>query len=210
MTITDILDQAIELSVGFDSVDDDERAFFLKCLNMACEELYRSTAFLDESRFLTYIEKSVDETADIILPSSAVLHVNKVKSASIPKFTKVSLSDMQELKFFSQNQTPVFCFNVNAVTLYSNSLQPYDAFISYVPCFTPLKQSTAESDIPFNCDWHPLLVQGTLYYIYQDMDGFKSGIKEKVTVSEWKDGIMRYCAGLFNSYSPQYRPYTRI
>ena len=105
---------------------------------------------------------------------------------------------------------PIFCVRDNALTLYSGGTKPYDVFIAYTPAFVDFKGDEEEADIPFRVEWHPLLVYGTLYYIYQDMDGFKSSVKESIAASEWKRGIASYAASLFNAYPDVYVPYTRV
>ncbi len=47
MNVSYILERGIELSVGKDSADTEEQVSFLKYLNLAAEELYRTTAPLD-------------------------------------------------------------------------------------------------------------------------------------------------------------------
>jgi len=215
MNVSDILDNVIDLSIGRDEADDEERATFLNYLNMASEELYRLTAPFDEQRSQTHIQQNFDESVNIELKDSEgdeidILAVSKVRSKQFEKFSQVSFALLQEKKFMGEAYTPIFCVRKNVFTLYSNGTKPYDVFMAYTPIFIDFTGDEEEGDIPFRIEWHPLLVYGTLYYIYQDMDGFKSSVKESIAASEWKSGIEKYARSLFNSSPDGYIPYTRV
>lgn len=222
MNVSDVLDQAIELGVGFDNVDTDERALYLKHLNMAAEELYSATASLDEKRSQSYIAVAFDESGNIELLDSNnnpvdVLSVSKVITKKAEQFKEIPVAIVREKKFLGQETCPIFCYRDNLFTLYSNLTKPYDVFIAYTPAFNGFewdesakKEKPVDLNTLFRKEWHRLLVYGTLYYIYQDIDGFKSSVKESIAASEWKRGIASYSASLFNSYPDVYVPYTRV
>ena len=209
-TVSEILDNVINLSVGINDVDTEEKGKFLKYLNMACRELYRLTAPLDDNLSATHLANDFDETAgielyDVDAKKISILTVRKVMTNRVA-FKEVPYLTLQEMKFLNQPSVPVYCVQNNVITLYSNLAKPYNVFIGYVPDFIDL-QDEAIDPFPFRPFFQNLLVYGTLYYIYQDMDGFKSSIKESIAVDEWTKGKMRYSNYLLNT-SPLAHPLT--
>lgn len=214
-TVSEILDNVINLSVGINDVDTEEKGKFLKYLNMACRELYRLTAPLDDNLSVTHLANGFDETAGIELYDAdagkiGILTVRNVRTNRII-FERVPYLFLQEKKFLNESYRPIYCVQNNVITIYSNLAKPYDVFIGYVPDFIDLQEESIGSfphtTIPFRPSFQNLLVYGTLYYVYQDMDGFKSSIKESIAVDEWTKGKMRYSNYLLNT-SPLAHPLT--
>lgn len=213
MDVSGILERAIELSVGVDNVDTEEEYLYLKYLNMAANELYQRTAGFDELLERTHIEDGFDESGELKITVASedmsFFLVKKVMTAN-ETFKQVPLSKIAEMKFKEEVGDPVFAVKPASLVLYSKVEKPYKLFVSYVPKFKLLKDTTVEADIPFRPEFHELLVYGTLYYIYQDIDGFKSSTKESVAAKEWNDGIVSYQSTLFNTGDYDFTRYTRI
>jgi len=213
MNVKGILDNVVHLSIGINDEDADMREKLLGYLNNAASEMYISVSSFDESLFQYQTIENFDESVEIVLPN-ALSAVKKVRNID-HEFTQVSYAALFEKKFMGRDENPIFCIDNTHKTnlwLYSNLQKPYNVFVSYLSVFKPFDFDTEESFIPFRPEFHTLLVYGALYYLYQDMDGFKSSVKEQICISEWKNGINEYLAFLINSSADfeNAHPYTRV
>lgn len=204
MQASDVLNRVIDLSLGQNDVSEEERVKFLHYLTLALVDFYTRTASMNEASCQTFTKDNIDERTDIAVTDrigrpSPILCIQKITTPTFTFKKMISCSDMQMRKFLGQNQEPVYCVQNNLVTLYSRGHTPYRVFISYIPALTARVELSTDLSAFIPVQWHDLLIYGTLYYIYQDMDGFKSSVKESIAAKEWKAGLSRCVASLFNA-----------
>lgn len=204
MQASDVLNRVIDLSLGQNDVSEEERVKFLEYLTLALVDFYTRTASMNEACHKIFTQDNIDERTDIALTDTTgrptpILHIQKIITPKLTFKKMISWSDMQIQKFLGQNEEPVYCVQNNLVTLYSNGHKPYKVFISYIPALTHQIELSTDLSAFMPLQWHDLLIYGTLHYIYQDMDGFKSNVKESVAAKEWQAGLSRCVAALFNA-----------
>ena len=204
MQASDIINLVIDLSLGQNDVSEEERAKFIGYLRLALIDFYTRTASMNEACVKTFTQDVIDERTDIALTDTTgrptpLLFIKEIITPTFRFDKRVSWCEMQARKFLNQHHKPVYCVQDNRVTLYSGGRTPYRIFIAYVPAFTNELKASTDLSIFIPVQWQNLLIYGTLYYIYQDMDGFKSSVKESIAAQEWQAGLSRCVAALFNA-----------
>ena len=69
----------------------------------------------------------------------------------------------------------------------------------YTPQPSLLTENTDESEIPYPPAYHPVLVDGGLYYLFQQEGGFKNTTKENEALIRWQNGKTRLLSYLYTS-----------
>ena len=201
MDVKSILQTVVRLSLGEgDALDEEIQVKYLDYLNRAAETLYQTAAPFDD--FLTISEKfTIIDESTAVAPSRPIFLLGKCITQDSKYIFKKSSAHFDEKVFLTDAQMPIFTQKNDGLYFYTLFTKPYNVLLSYKPNFTPLLYTAKESGIPFRPAFHNKLVFGTLYYLYQDMDGFKSSVKEKICIAEWNSAISKYSAFLFNSSS---------
>jgi hypothetical protein len=82
--------------------------------------------------------------------------------------------------------------------------------IWYVPQPIPLTEQTPEEDIPYPFAYHPVLVDGALYYLFCEEGGFKNLQKAQDAQRRWEVGQTRLLAYLYNSSGQLFSTFSSV
>lgn len=211
MQITKILDLMALMGVGLDNPSDNDKAIYLKYLNQAHFDLYNHTAALNDDLFLNETPQTTANSTDINLNKKPLV-ISSVWIKDTRQLDHLPLQDFINYKNSHGANTPsVFTFKKAVVSIYPivKDVQ-YDLDIWYTPQPVELKETTDEEDIPYPLSYHPTLVDGALYYLFQDEGGFKSSEKSLLHKAKWESGKSLLQSYLFNSSNKTVSTYSGV
>lgn len=201
MQVSDLLGVMANLSVGLDNTTPTERTIFLQYLNLAHFELYQETANFNQDLILQENLANPENTNTVTL-SQIPYVMNAVYDVTHKKtLNRISRADLLSLdpalsvtgdpkKYFMQKNILQFYPTQTAVTQVS---------VWYTPQPSLLTENTDESEIPYPPAYHPVLVDGGLYYLFQQEGGFKNTTKENEALIRWQNGKTRLLSYLYTS-----------
>jgi hypothetical protein len=201
MDVSALLTLMGNLSLGNDNITPTERAIFLQYLNLAHFQLYQVTANFNSD--LLFQENLTNEENSNAIPLSQIPYlINNVYDLTHKRRLKhLSLTDVLE-------QDPAFTAtgNPTAYFMQKNILQflPVQTAVTsiavwYVPQPSLLTEQTDEADIPYPVAYHPVLVDGGLYYLFQEEGGFKNMDKQREAQQRWETGKTSLLSYLYTS-----------
>lgn len=198
MQIANIINLMALMGVGIDTPSQYDSAIYLKYLNQAHYELYNYTAALNDDLFINETPQTDANNTDVELDNIPLV-VSEVWIKDTRKLHQLSLQDFVSYKnSHSANVPRVFMFKKNVLSIYPiMSGVQYDLDIWYIPQPSELKETTAEDDIPYPVAYHPTLVDGALYYLFQDEGGFRNTDKSLI---HQKNGKMEklFCKAIYS------------
>jgi hypothetical protein len=179
------------LGIGAVFNDDDAKAIALEYLNLANDELYRETASINCENFINDNLVSVAGQNNVIL-TQIPFSVSKVFPIGFKKELKgISIIDLAERQFHDQTpRNPEFYATINT-TLKFFPIMPtisYNLSVWYAPERSLLQIETPEYLLPYPISYQSVLVDGALYYLFQDESGFKNSQKENEALRRWTKG----------------------
>jgi hypothetical protein len=191
--IIEIVNLIATLGAGEENPSPSDREVFLKFLNLAYFEIYRKT-FLNNpfARCYHEIVNCVDGTVeDLQNQPIAIRQVyNKQTNKNLEKLNSDEILKEDPGLTMVGNPIGWYYFD-NSINLYPNLPGDIPVGIRYYKDPETLTIETLESSIPFPAIFHPILVDGACYYLYQDEGGFKDGVKMKASMDRWSDGQSR-------------------
>ena len=212
MQVSDLLGVMANLSVGLDNTTPTERTIFLQYLNLAHFELYQETANFNQDLILQENLASPENTNTVTL--SQIPHVMNAVYDVAHKQTlnRISRADLLSLdpalaatgtpeKYFIQKDSLQFYPTQTAVTQVS---------VWYIPQPSLLTENTDESEIPYPPAYHPVLVDGGLYYLFQQEGGFKNTTKENEALIRWQNGKTRLLSYLYTSSGEFFSTFSNV
>ena len=221
MTVNEILDYIATLGVGLDNPTSDDQDVFLKYLNLAHYELFRKTASVNpKASTIKEIVNCDNGVLDAL--SNEVQSVKKVYlvSGNIPLIAS-SQDLIQELDpgITKQGTPREWYYQSNRVHVYPLFSSPNPQTdpptgqigVWYVKEPVELTFNTLESDIPYPVSFHPILIDGACYYLFQGDGAFKDGVKMQTALSRWHAGkteLFSYLIAL--SGKTYYSTFTRV
>jgi hypothetical protein len=193
-------------------VTPDQRSLHLKYLNIAYGELYRETALINEGVSSFFVFKDLYEEANGIALEEDVMMVTSVFDMSTKK-ELVKQTKANALKAYEGRSGPLHAFSaVSKASLLDDKFPfqfqvflypvPADAhvLITWIKKIIPLQEDTKSFELPYPADFHSILVDGGLWYVFQEEGGFKDSLKAKESKRRWEKGKQTLTAFLFNSY----------
>lgn len=201
MQVSDLLGLMANLSVGLDNTTPTERTIFLQYLNLAHFELYQETANFNQDLILQENLANPENTNTVKLSQipyvmNAVYDVthkqtlNRISRADLVSLDPALAATGTPEKYFIQKDSLQFYPTQTAVTQVS---------VWYTPQPSLLTENTDESKIPYPPAYHPVLVDGGLYYLFQQEGGFKNTTKENEAGARWQIGKTRLLSYLYTS-----------
>ena len=201
MQVSDLLGLMANLSVGLDNTTPTERTIFLQYLNLAHFELYQETANFNQDLILQENLANLENTNTVTLSQipyvmNAVYDVthkqtlNRISRADLVAQDPALAATGTPEKYFIQKDSLQFYPTQTAVTQVS---------VWYTPQPSLLTENTDESEIPYPPAYHPVLVDGGLYYLFQQEGGFKNTTKENEALIRWQNGKTRLLSYLYTS-----------
>jgi hypothetical protein len=180
------------LGIGNVLGDSTSQAIALQYLNLAHEELYSETANINCQNFINdpNLESVAGQThVTLSFNPFTVLKVFPIghKFPLSPK----SVLELEEYKFLNPSSgNPCFFNNIektlNFFPIISTSI--YNFNVWYSPERTLFDENTPETAIPYPLSYQRVLVDGALYYLFQDESGFKNPKKEDQALRRWETG----------------------
>ncbi len=191
MNVSGMLKLMKTLGIGQVYSDPDTQAIFLEFLNLAHDELYRETANLNSDIFIDETHTSLPDQSFITL-NQATFSISKV----FPIGFKYELEGKSAIEFAEYRFENVYTSDPKIYYKKGNNINFYP-FLSGVPYTfnawstperTLLDINTPETAIPYPLSYQSVLVDGALYYLFQDESGFKNPKKEDQALRRWMKG----------------------
>lgn len=188
------------MSVGNDTSTDDEKSIFLKYLNQAHYELYNHTASVNEDLVVNEAQTTTANSSDVTLQNN-IFCVNAV---FIPdRITSLESKNLMEYvaykKEYGASSPSIYMFRKNTISIYPIvANKQYDLDIWYTPQPEELTETTPENDIPYPASFHNILVDGALYYLFLDEEGYQSTERSRNHTMKWEKGKQDLYAYLFH------------
>jgi hypothetical protein len=201
MSVSTLLTLMGHLSLGNDNITPEERQIFLHYLNLAHFDLYQVTAPFNQNLFVFETLSNVLGENAVTLTNSPYAMQSVYDQTRKQKLTRSSLADLLEKdpgfeatghpqQYFLQGSVLHFYPSQTAITLVR---------AVYTPQPVRFTEETEEKDIPYPIAYYPVLVDGALYYVFQEEGGFKNPQKAVEAQKRWEDGRSRLLSSLYNT-----------
>ncbi len=212
MRVSEILTLMGHLSVGNDNITPTERAIFLQYLNLAHWELYQETANFNQDLLIQETLTSERGTNSVTLSRMPYLVSSVYDQTRKRILTRLSIEDAVEHNPAATVQEAPFAWFIQTNTLWFVPPQtaPVSVRVWYIPQPSSLSEETEEEDIPYPAAYHPVLVDGALYYLFQEEGGFKSASKELEARKRWESGKSKLLSYLYSSSGQTFSTFSSI
>ena len=212
MQVAGLLNLMGNLSLGNDNITQVERSIFLQYLNLAHLELYQVTANFNQD--LLTDERLVSEHpyGSVTLSEKPYL-VNSVYDASNQQnLSQMSLAAKlaQDPLFMHEGRPRHYFVKRARINFVPRPTTSAVYKVWYVPQPITLTEQTTEQDIPYPLAYHPVLVDGALYYLFQEEGGFKNLQKAQAAQARWEVGKTRLLAYLYNSSGQLFSTFSSV
>lgn len=194
MNVIELIEMMAKIGGGIDNPPDDEKAIYLKYLNVAYFEIYRKTALINpyiifEHEQINCVDGKASNTDHKPFTIRTVYKVSgnrKLKQLNVE-----SLLD-KDPGLTQSGSEPIGWF------FESNSINTYPKFngtigIRYSKSPEYLNMNSGSNDIPFPEIYHSCLFDGACYYLFQDEGAFKDKLKMEESMSKWEKGKSDIC-----------------
>lgn len=190
------------LGIGEVYTDDEVERISLVYLNLANEQLYRETANINDDIVIDETLISIPGRSFVSLVTNPFLICEVYRSGYKQEIEGLSRSKFNG--YIRRNELvgdPVIYYRKkNIINFYPIMPEiPYTFYVSHAPEITKITLATSESQIPYPVEYHSVLVDGALYYLFQDESGFKNIVKENEAKIRWIDGKASLQSYLFGS-----------
>lgn len=192
MNVSDMINVMKTLGIGQVYSDDETNQIFLTFLNLANDQLYSETAninsgiLVNEPALVSVINQNSVTLTKTPFSISRVFPVGK-KNALDGK----SVLDFADYQFANSDSNDPSVYTSIGKNLmfwpFVNDIS-YTMNVWYAPERTMLELTTQESGIPYPPSYQRVLVEGALYYLFQDESGFKNPRKENAALERWDKG----------------------
>lgn len=227
LTVSDAIDTMALLSVGRDNVGDYEKVIFLRYLDLANKELFQKTATINSDIVIRSNQKTLHDNFAISGQKSLLFLKRRDGSSSAPfrilsikdyakqkTYKEITLSSALEISPFLDSGFLKSCFytNFGSIYFFDDSI-PANTELNccWIPQPTTLsldmEMTTDDSyslEIPYPPAYQNILIDGALYYLFQDEDGFRSSQKMAAAQNRWEVGKSRLIAYLMNKNNSGY------
>lgn len=212
MDVRDILDTMIDFSAGGNNSSTEHRQLFLRYLNLACSELYSRTAMINPEAAFVYeiAEGDIEHRTEIDQPVLMVTEVvsiknritlQKVSEASGLKNALLDPSGSRYTSFSWRRTDPEDGrgFDLLLYPFVTGQTKRDHLVVTAVRDLEPLYERSSEDDIPFPKAFHHALVDGGLFYVFQEEGGFRDSMKARDAKARWELEKARISAFFANS-----------
>jgi hypothetical protein len=219
MDVTEIINLVSDLSIGLDSPTPDDQVVFVRYLNLAHAELFRKTAAVSpvvrilRENNLNVTNGQVDPLTQTPFLIRSVTMMDQKKPLAATSLEEIEKTDPlltktgQPWAWYYANSS-VFVYPLTTSDAQAGSGQ---AGVSYIAQPSALTLTTVSADLPYPALYHPVLVDGTCYYLFQTEAGFKNDLKMKLALERWERGKSELLCYLRNLSGQQYySTYTEV
>jgi len=200
MQVAELLTLMGHLSVGNDNITPAERGIFLHYLNLAHLELYQRTANFNHDLIMTEtldgITPTLSQMPYLVMGAYDATHKKNLTRLSAPDAIETGLA---EAPGGLSGQPFGYWMQKNILSFVPVPARALSITVWYIPQPSLLTETDEESDIPYPIAFHPVLVDGALYYLFQEEGGFKSSQRETEAKARWQTGKTRLLSYLFSS-----------
>lgn len=214
MNVSDILDIVGDFSVSGSNVTDVQRTSFLRYLNLYKDSLYRKTAAMNGNLLQTQLFNenydagtgiTLTGTTNLMFVTSVInLQVNRaLKQKSQIEAYQLYYGDTAFRSGLPQIYTVTSSYTTGefVVFLYPVPTQnPVNIIIGYLDNPEDFTEDTVSVAIPFPQLYHQVLVDGTLWYVFQEEGGFKDSIKASEAKNRCQQGEQELMSFLQNTF----------
>jgi hypothetical protein len=188
------------LSLGNDNITPVEQAIFLQYLNLAHLELYQLTANFNQDLLSNVTVANTQNTNQFQLPEVPYLVNNVYDLTNKKAIDRISLTEAiaNDPAFTNTGLPTHYYIQGNVLELVPKQTSTISLSIWYVPQAIHLTEITQEQDIPYPLTYHPILMDGALYYLFQEEGGFKNAQKAQDAANRWESGKSRLIAYFYN------------
>jgi hypothetical protein len=175
-------------------------------------ELYQITANFNQDLLVQVTLANQVDSNQVQLPETPYL-VNSVYDLTHQRqLRRISLNDaITKDPAFIANGNPTQYFVKRDVLEFVPTQTAITSInVGYVPQPTTLTEQTPEQDIPYPLAYHPVLVDGALYYLFQEEGGFKNLQKAQAAQARWEIGQTRLLAYLYNSSGQLFSTFSSV
>jgi hypothetical protein len=201
MQVSGLLNLMGNLSLGNDNITQVEQGIFLQYLNLAHLELYQVTANFNQNLL---IQETVDNQASLNyaqLSKTPYLVYSVYDLTHQRQLRRISFTDAIERDpaFVSTGNPCQYFVNQDMICFVPVQTAVTSIKVWYVPQPISLTEQTPEEEIPYPVAYHPVLVDGALYYLFQEEGGFRDSQKSNDAAKRWDAGKTRLLSYLYNS-----------
>lgn len=188
MNAQDIVQLIANQGLGNDNPSLSDKEVYLRYLDLAHKELYRSAKPLDEDAATQSVDIEIIDgvgalPAGLFHPVSAIDVTNKRK---LTRKTRTWLED-NTTPLLSETGVPSYYYYTKQF-IYPYPKSSITLRLRYIPNATPITLETTEDQIPYPLEYHQVLVDGALHYLFQGEGGFKSGERRAEALARWQKG----------------------
>ena len=199
MIVASLLTLMGHLSLGNDNISTAERAIFLHYLNLAHFELYQVTATFNQDLIVFETLTNVQGENTVTLARSPYAMQSVYDQTHQKKLTRISLADLlkKDPAFKATGYPLQYFLHSRVIHFYPLQTAVMSVKVGYVP--QPVLLTEQEQEIPYPLAYHPVLVDGALYYLFQEEGGFKNAQKATEAERRWDTGRSRLLSYLYNA-----------
>jgi hypothetical protein len=215
MLVSDMLNHMSLLSVGPDIAPQSVRSIYLKYLNLAHFQLYNETALVNDDLMidetLTTVYNEPTNTQMVSL-SQLPLNISKVYYSTNRKFLEKKCKEdffVYKSEINIGNSPKIYTSTKGLINIFPFiNTDTYDLDFLYTPQPFNLTEFTEEEDIPYPFSYQGYLVDGALYYLFQDEEGFRSTQKNVQHQQIWNLAKINLYGDLINRSNKEIRTFS--
>ncbi len=202
MTVDKMISLMRILGIGEVYNDNDSKRIALDYLNLANDELYRETANINSRIFEKSTKTSVADESFITLdnePFSVISVLSTVTKGFLKPYSVIDFDTYKTQRVYFGY--PEIYSDLGAVISFYPLVAgtPYTFDVWSAKKRSLIEENTPESAIPYPSEYHGILVDGALYYMFQDESGFKNTAKENQALRRWLNGKINLTSYLYGS-----------
>lgn len=212
MQVSGLLSLMGNISLGNDNITKEEKTIFLQYLNLAHLELYQVTANFNQDLLTHTTLANQADSNQVQLPEVPYMVSYVYDLTHKRQLHKVCLSDILEKNpAFSKTGHPTQYFVQKDILQFVPTQTAITSIkIWYVPQPIILTENTPEQDIPYPFAYHPVLIDGALYYLFQEEGGFKNIQKAIDAQKRWEVGQTRLLSYLYNASGQTFTTFSSV
>lgn len=204
MKVAELLTLMGTLSVGNDNITPTERAIFLQYLNLAHLELYQGTANFNQDLLVKEVLTTQEGLNTVTLSKMPYLVSSVYDATHKQPLKRLAVAEASDPAYIPQGTPQGYCMQKAILSFIPVATVPaqtsaVSVVVWYIPQPSAFTEATEEKDIPYPLAYHPVLVDGGLYYLFQEEGGFKSSHKENEAKARWETGKSKLLSYLHSS-----------
>ena len=214
MNMLEILHTMGTLSIDNDNFNENEQNVInLKYVNLFHFPLFSATANLNEDLPFNEVKTKTSGNLSIQLNYMPFLVQSVYDKTNRRVLSKKSFSEILQRDPDLSSRGAAYWYYTKGkdIFLYPHQLDNViDLGVWYTKNPEPFLLTTTEEEIPYPVPFHPLLVDGGLYYLFQDVGGFRNTQKEneaKIRCETGKSNLLSY---LYNRNGRFFTTYSNV